>query len=545
MAWGDHNAPTAHRPPPAARSVHSLRRKFLAVSLLTHVLVTVVMLAVLARLAGGALQAQLERQARHVGALLSPALAPMVVARDFAAAEELLQELTLGGTLVYARLLDQGERVLLTAGPAPADPLPSDPASRAPLLLREVYHAEQPLRLGDRPQGRVRFGIAVDKLGALHQRMFGWLLAIGTGGLLLAGTLQWLLSRQLTRRLERLAAAADGLATGAPGAPLDATGHDEAARLADSFNRMSDALQQRFEDLQRSRAQLEEAGAALESRVAERTLELQLARDEAERASKAKSEFLSRMSHELRTPLNAILGFAQLLRLQQGRPEPARDHSQEQLAHIERAGWHLLELIDEVLDLSRIESGMLAVSDESVALAPLIADCLNMVRPQAHSRGLDLRDESALPPGAQVRADATRLRQVLLNLLSNACKYNRPGGSISVETRALPAAGPDAGRLPADEDADWVEIAVADTGIGLAPDQLASLYEPFNRLGAETSATEGTGIGLVITRRLVELMQGRITVESTPGTGSRFRVFLRRACPIEPVAPLRPGGPVP
>ncbi|HRD86270.1 MAG TPA: HAMP domain-containing sensor histidine kinase, partial [Rubrivivax sp.] len=155
--------------------------------------------------------------------------------------------------------------------------------------------------------------------------------------------------------------------------------------------------------------------------------------------------------------------------------EPARDHSQEQLAHIERAGWHLLELIDEVLDLSRIESGMLAVSDESVALAPLIADCLNMVRPQARSRGLDLRDESALPPGAQVRADATRLRQVLLNLLSNACKYNRPGGSISVETRALPAAGPDAGRLPADEDADWVEIAVADTGIGLAPDQLASL----------------------------------------------------------------------
>ena len=188
---------------------------------------------------------------------------------------------------------------------------------------------------------------------------------------------------------------------------------------------------------------------------------------------------------------------------------------------------------------------MLAVSDESVALAPLIADCLNMVRPQAHSRGLDLRDESALPPGAQVRADATRLRQVLLNLLSNACKYNRPGGSISVETRALPAAVPDAGRLPADEDADWVEIAVADTGIGLAPDQLASLYEPFNRLGAETSATEGTGIGLVITRRLVELMQGRITVESTPGTGSRFRVFLRRACPIEPAAPLRPGGPLP
>jgi PAS domain S-box-containing protein len=252
---------------------------------------------------------------------------------------------------------------------------------------------------------------------------------------------------------------------------------------------------------------LQQANQDLERRVAERTAELASARDAAEAANRAKTEFLSRMSHELRTPLNAILGFAQVLRL---RLKPAPAGVDEQLGYIEAGGWHLLELINDVLDLSRIEAGAMVVSLDSVQVAPLLDECARMVESAARAAGVAL-DVVPAAPGLHVRGDRTRLRQVLVNLLSNACKYNRPGGRV---------------RLEASVDADRVVLSVADTGVGLSAAQLSRMYEPFNRLGAEARGVEGTGIGLVISRRLVELMGGRLHVHSTQGLGTTFTVQL-------------------
>ncbi len=259
-------------------------------------------------------------------------------------------------------------------------------------------------------------------------------------------------------------------------------------------------------------ARLQRMNAELEERVAARTRELVAALEVAERASRAKSEFLSRMSHELRTPLNAILGFAQVLQLRtDALPAGARDA----LRQIESAGWHLLELINDVLDLSRIESGTMTVSREPVDVAPLVTDCARLADPLARKHEVQVFNRAADVEGLYALGDRTRLKQVLTNLLSNAIKYNRAGGSV---TLAL-ARGPDG----------WIEIAVADTGRGFTQAQLAQMFQPFNRLGAEGGPVDGTGIGLVIAKRLVELMHGTLSVETTAGNGSVFTVRLQSA----------------
>jgi PAS domain S-box-containing protein len=261
--------------------------------------------------------------------------------------------------------------------------------------------------------------------------------------------------------------------------------------------------------------QIRRINMELEARVAQRTAELQAARDVAEQASHAKTDFLSRMSHELRTPLNAILGFAQILRM---RSEVATAvQRDEQVGQIEKAGWHLLELINEVLDLSRIESGTMAVGREAVELQRLCAECVQLVQPLAHSAGIEVFDLTTESEPLSALADRTRLNQVLMNLLSNAVKYNRRGGSVTLSLRAT-----------GDE---RVELSVADTGPGFTTQQLSNLYQPFNRLGAEGGQTEGTGIGLVITRRLTELMGGTLELDTLEGEGSRFTLCLARARP--------------
>ena len=242
----------------------------------------------------------------------------------------------------------------------------------------------------------------------------------------------------------------------------------------------------------------------LNQALQEKNVELEKAKSVAETANLAKSEFLSGMSHELRSPLNAILGFAQLM---ESDSPPPTSTQQESIAQILQAGWHLLALIDEVLDLAGVESGHVPLSLEAVSLGEVMLECQGMIEPQAQKRGLHMIFPRFDTPHF-VRADRTRLKQVLINLLSNAVKYNRGQGTLEIRCVESPP-----GRI---------RVSIEDTGAGLSPEQIAHLFEPFNRLGREAGVARGTGIGLVVAKRLVELMGGAIGVESTVGVGSVF-----------------------
>ncbi|WP_288854976.1 ATP-binding protein [uncultured Pseudomonas sp.] len=237
-------------------------------------------------------------------------------------------------------------------------------------------------------------------------------------------------------------------------------------------------------------------------RVAE--IALRAAREEAERASRAKSEFLSRMSHELRTPLNSILGFAQLLDMD------APSGQKAQIGHILRAGQHLLILINEVLDIARIEAGRLPLNIEPVPLAIALQEALTLVSPMAADAGIHLAPLPILAADSGIVADRQRLTQVLLNLLSNAIKYNRPEGQVSIEVKI---------------DQQRIAVSISDTGKGIAADRLVRLFKPFERLETDPNV-EGSGLGLALSKSLLEMMNGSLTVQSQPGVGSRFILEL-------------------
>ena len=264
-----------------------------------------------------------------------------------------------------------------------------------------------------------------------------------------------------------------------------------------------------------------------------RSGELELARRRAEAASQAKSEFLSRVSHELRTPMNAMLGYAQLLQMEED--HPLDGHQRERVAHIEAAGWHLVTLINDVLDLSTIESGNARIQMADVDVALVINESVRLLAPLAETAQVTLAVAlpQHLPREAwSARADATRLRQVLVNVIGNAIKYNLENGRVDIQVHVRATAPPGGGA----DDPGRVVIEVADTGRGMTAAQLARLFSAFDRLGLESSPIEGTGIGLVISRRLIERMGGDIAIDSRPDAGTRVTLTLRRSAATPPAA---------
>jgi len=298
---------------------------------------------------------------------------------------------------------------------------------------------------------------------------------------------------------------------------------DSAAPILDSgdivgmvlvFNDVTEQYKLRQEAVE-IRVQLQQSNNELETRIQMRTAEYLNAKENADNANQAKSEFLSSMSHELRTPLNAILGFAQLFEYDKTLTADQKVNAKE----IDKAGHHLLSLINEVLDLAKIESGHIELSMESISLIKVVEECSTIIAPLAASHGISLDFNQPKCSNLFVKADYTRLKQVILNLMSNAVKYNRTNGFINISCTI--------------DNPDAICISVSDSGHGIAEEKLSNLFQPFSRLGAEFGEIEGTGIGLVITKQLVELMNGSIGVESVVGEGTTFWVELKTALASE------------
>lgn len=283
---------------------------------------------------------------------------------------------------------------------------------------------------------------------------------------------------------------------------------DDAGQPIRSIGTVQDVTQLKLAEMG-----LKQLNEELEHRVQQRTELLSKAKDEADRANRAKSEFLSRMSHELRTPMNAIIGFSQLL--ETDREEPLTINQRDNVEEISRAGQHLLALINEILDLARIETGRIELSLEPVEVLPVISECITLLQPLAAERHIRLQYHGG--GSVNIEADRLRLRQVLLNLLSNAIKYNRDGGLVDINVEP--------GKYCGDSSA-WVRVSVSDTGVGIAEHFHDRLFQPFERLGSAYEAIEGTGIGLALSKKLVEIMGGAIGMESVVGEGSVFWLEL-------------------
>jgi signal transduction histidine kinase len=327
--------------------------------------------------------------------------------------------------------------------------------------------------------------------------------------------LAWQVGRRLTIPLQNLVLAADAMASGDYGSRVEGEGDDELARLAGAFNTMAEQVARSDEAL---RHRLQEA-RALTAKLEEANVLAERAREAAQSANRAKSEFLATMSHEIRTPINAVIGYADLLR--KGIPDPPTEHQRDYLRRIDRASRLLISLVNDVLDFSRIESGKLRVDRGVGSAGEAITAARAALEPEAGRKGIELNSRCSVE--TRFQGDQRRVQQILLNLLSNAVKFTPSGGSITVSCTE-DADGPPGG----EGGPGWVRIDVEDTGIGIAEDQMERIFEPFSQGDAGyTREHGGVGLGLSISRRLASMMLGDLSVESVPGAGSRFTLWLR------------------
>ena len=491
----------------------SIQRQLILGIALVHAILMTIFVYDLVERQRGFLSQQLVAQTQSLTETLAANSVSWVLANDVIGLEEVILSQSGYPGLEFAMVLSLDGRVLAHIDANAVGRFATDETSKkligAPATIQllqtniNLVDVAAPIMVNERQIGWARVGISGEKVteGLQVITRDGVLYTIIA---IIVGTLfAFFMARGITAGLHKLVLVAASIREGTKRrAKLDR--EDELGQLANDFNLMLDEIDRNS----RSRLMLEQEIRSqrdqLEGQVLERTHELEEARDEALRATAAKTEFLSRMSHELRTPLNAVLGFGHILTVILKDNEEAK----KQANKIVVAGNHLLVLIEEIMDLSRIETGQIEVNLEPVELQQVINESVSFIRPLAeeHRVSLDIQNCDFV-----LYADETRLKEIILNLLSNAVKYNKNGGNTS---------------LSCGEEAGFIKISVEDTGIGFSDEQRKMLFEPFSRLGAEYTGIQGTGIGMTIVKSLLELMGGKIVVESTPGEGSRFDIYI-------------------
>ncbi|MFK5948324.1 MAG: ATP-binding protein [Methylococcales bacterium] len=362
----------------------------------------------------------------------------------------------------------------------------------------EYLEYNQPVIANKKQIGTLLIQSSLDKVSVLLKEYFFISLVVIIAALPVILILSEFLQRIITKPIISLSQAIHDIQRQANySARVEVTSHDEIGALIIDFNKMLSILESRDQELL-------EYQSTLEQKIEKRTKDLLLAKDLAESANKAKSEFLSSMSHELRTPMNSILGFAQLVEMD----ELTAEHKEANDA-ILKAGYHLLDLIDKILDLSKIESGHLSLNKEHCSLNMILNDCINLIRPLADKMQVKINCFIDENNDYDLEVDLTRLNQVIINILSNAVKYNRFAGIIIIKHERI------------DND---IRISIMDSGNGLSEEQMAKVFLPFERLNAANSAIEGTGVGLTICKKIITAMKGDIGVFSKIGEGTTFWV---------------------
>lgn len=420
--------------------------------------------------------------------LFATAAKDAVISYDLATLESILEAVMKNPGIEYARILDQNERILAEQGSKQALSRYFKENQGSHTVIDGIYNTQQLIIEGNYTYGTVQLGFDIQDLQKTLNDAQRNSITIALIEMILVALFSTFLGIYLTGQLKRLTEASELVASGKLGYQLDVKGNDEIAKTLCAFNDMSAKVKLYVDKIEQTQH------------------ELLIAKTDAETANEAKSSFLSNMSHELRTPLNAVIGFSEILQMEKHSSETS-----SALHEINTAGKHLLSLVNQILELSQIDQGNFDLSLEDISLHTIINECAKYVLPLQTKNNISLTINNHYPL-LTVTANELRLKQSLINLFSNAIQYNKKDGHVDITVEPI--------------DDKRCMIAVKDTGIGIPPHEIGELFKPFHRLNEKNYDVQGAGIGLSITKNLIELMHGTISVNSEVNKGTEFTVIL-------------------